>query len=169
VATQPKNNNHMVKDFVLSHRTASIAWRPGHGQTPIVKELIASPNMKFVQLCIEKAYALTGLMSLSDSAEAIGAFNPYALVVVSDPSGASACQYGLVTKLYSVRFAEVCVNDGNGAAFCGGFLGEWLRSGKLPLSLAAGHRHGAAMASGNWATRSVFVRAVPAPASALVG
>ena len=127
-----------------------------------------SANVKFLHLCMEKAYALTGLMSLSDSALAINAWSPEKLLVVSDPSGAAACRFGEITKVYSIRFPGAELTDGKGPAFFGSFLGEYLNSGSLPLSLAAGHRFAAAMATGNWKTRQAFARALPPPATAVM-
>lgn len=165
ITTQPEKHNRLLEDFLLRHPAAPIAWRPGHSQLALVEKLM--PKVRVVHLCTEKAYSLTGLLSLSDAAQVIGNWNPYALVVVSDPTGASVCQYGRITKVYAFKFAHASEPDGRGPAFFGAFLGEWLNSGNIALSIAAGHRYGAAMATGNWARRDLFSQDLPAPAMAI--
>jgi hypothetical protein len=150
VATQPVRNNSLLEEFVVNHPLAPIAWRPGWAQLVLVKALLSKGNFRVIHLCLEKARCLTGRTSLSDSAQAINESCPETLVVVSDPAGAAACQHGQVIEVVSHRVECVCNQDGRGAAFFGGFLGEFFGSGNLPTSLASGHDFGLAAALGRW-------------------
>lgn len=150
VATQPACHNAVLEEFVTMHRCAAMVWRPGWAQLGLVKGLLAKGGIGVIHLCLEKASRLTGRSSLADSAQLVNESCPRAVVIVSNASGAAACQYCRVTRVDSNCAHSASPHDGKGAAFLGAFLVEFFRSGDLPLSLTLGHDLASAAAAGRW-------------------
>jgi len=152
IATQPEKHNGLLQDFAARH--PGIGWRPSWGNIHLLEDILDEGNIFVVHVCIEKAYRVTGSMSLSDSAREINAYRPDTLIVVTDPSGAAACHYDRVVKVLSHRIRNPNNTDGLGAAFFGAFLGELLNTRRLVESLEAGHRAAAV------ATQGIAIKAV---------